>query len=74
MSSPTEGDVGPFLGQMQHKMTNVGPLWASKPVHTCQLPCQTATLSRLRQWLLGDVPSKGDVPPEVGQPPWAGLS
>ena len=54
-SRPTEGDVGPFLGKMQHKMTNVGPLWASKPCHTCQLPYQTATLSRWRQWLLGDV-------------------
>jgi hypothetical protein len=61
---------------MQHKMTNVGPPWASKLCHTCQTALSRCHTLEVTSWLLDDVlgHQKGHVPPAVGQPPWAGLS
>jgi hypothetical protein len=59
---------------MQHKMTNVGPPWASKLCHTCQTTLSRCHTQEVTSWLLDDVlgHQKGHVPPVVGQTPGLG--
>jgi hypothetical protein len=63
-----------FRKKIQHKMTNIGPLWASKLCHMCQNALSRRHTLEVMSWLLEDVlgHQKAHVPPIVGQPPELG--